>query len=663
MYLSKVEIKNYRLFEGNTLSFEKDMTLIVGPNNAGKTSCINLIYKAVNEKSLSFNDYPISKRKELYALFKEFIKGEKKYDEIKREIAEISIEFSVDYKDDSQDTILGPLSPFIIDLDITKNEAYILVKYEFSISEPILKSMLQSVLTHEGTDRKTKRKAAKTSGEVNTEWLENLCMLSFDKMFAKKIYAVNPCDKTCMQERTQEELASLFLVHFISAERQLDEGGNAKASSLSKLVSKLFDSDLSTGNEDIAKFRTELLSMQNQVQEESQKKFNEVADDMRHFGYPNAEDLSMKLQPVISIEDILKTRTMLTYATSDNHALPSSYSGLGYKNLIKISFELTLFIKELELRNSTCIPLLVLEEPESHMHPQMQTVFVSHVKKVIDKQYKNKRSLVQTIITTHSPHIANAVNFSAIRYVRKTGLRSSIIELKNALSPNKECTMDEKFIVRYLTTSRCDLYFADKIILVEGFAERILLPDMIKNMDKCDKFRETLFSSKFISIIEVGGAHAHIFQPLLDHLRIPYLILTDIDFCDEKGEKIDIDELQKISDWGSLTTSNFTIKKWFKDTEAITLKDLLDKTAEDKTRGLAHIEYQVPEDGTIATWGRTFESALEFANIENKALKWKDTKKKAEHALNILMMEDKYNAPKYIRDGLLWLSENPKNNL
>ena len=72
------------------------------------------------------------------------------------------------------------------------------------------------------------------------------------------------------------------------------------------------------------------------------------------------------------------------------------------------------------------------------------------------------------------------------------------------------------FIQKYLNLSRCDLFFADKVIFVEGASERLLLPDMI---DKCDK--EGLFnpetyklSAQYYALIEIGGAYAYKFIPL-----------------------------------------------------------------------------------------------------------------------------------------------------
>ena len=110
-----------------------------------------------------------------------------------------------------------------------------------------------------------------------------------------------------------------------------------------------------------------------------------------------------------------------------------------------------------------------------------------------------------------------------------------------------------------MTISRCDLYFCDKAILVEGAAERLLIPDMINKCDQAGLFntKSPTLASQYCSIIEVGGAYAHRFFDFIDFLGIPTLILTDIDFVTSKGKKCLKDKAKR--------TSNATIMKWCHD--------------------------------------------------------------------------------------------------
>ena len=71
MLLTKISIKNYRLLINTELNVDEDLTLIVGRNNTGKTSCMDLIGKVLNDEDLSYDDYPLFKRK--FAFFRYFL--------------------------------------------------------------------------------------------------------------------------------------------------------------------------------------------------------------------------------------------------------------------------------------------------------------------------------------------------------------------------------------------------------------------------------------------------------------------------------------------------------------------------------------------------------------------------------------------------------------
>ena len=95
------------------------------------------------------------------------------------------------------------------------------------------------------------------------------------------------------------------------------------------------------------------------------------------------------------------------------------------------------------------------------------------------------------------------------------------------------------FIRKYLTLTKCDLFFADKAIFVEGASERLLLPDMIEKCETSGVFGSCKYplSAQYYALIEIGGAYAHKFIPFIDFLGVPCLILTDLDsVADRVGE-------------------------------------------------------------------------------------------------------------------------------
>ena len=221
-----------------------------------------------------------------------------------------------------------------------------------------------------------------------------------------------------------------------------------------------------------------------------------------------------------------------------------------------------------------------------------------------------------------------------------------------------------------MTITKCDLFFADKIILVEGAAERLLIPDMINKCDNKGYFKKDNLSLKYqyYTILEVGGAYAHKFFPFIDFLNIPTLIITDFDStksnANKKQEKCLVSEAE--------TTSNCTIKEWFKiigewdGSGKLDVKSIISLENKKKTLKNKHIEYQTYEEKLC---GRSLEEAIKNSNRElynlGKTPKESDIdfnssdNKKTEFALDLLMKDD-YNIPQYIRNGLEWLSsKNP----
>src|SRR3546814_1335711 len=87
---------------------------------------------------------------------------------------------------------------------------------------------------------------------------------------------------------------------------------------------------------------------------------------------------------------------------------------------------------------------------------------------------------------------------------------------------------DREFLHQYLTLTLCDLFFADKAVLIEGTSERLLLPAMIRKTDAA-AVGEPQLGSQYLTVMEVGGAYAHRFFDLLAFLELRALIITDID--------------------------------------------------------------------------------------------------------------------------------------
>lgn len=664
MYLSKIHIKNYRLLVDTELDVDKETTLIIGKNNSGKTSCFTCLKTVLfNKPCFEFDDYSISKRNDIYSKIRDYLQGHIQFEELRNQLPPISIQFEVNYSSERDNAPLGDLSPFIIDVDESTVTALIRVDYLLLADEEGFKSFF--------TNKKCS--TIQSNFYINDEDIKEILNDNFKQLFELKIFAVNPKDESDFQEKSIRELRSLFPIYFIDAERLLGENEISKET-LGKLITNFFtarENDYSNEiNNNIQQLKAKISETTKEFQKYSNELLKELVSLSVKFGYPNADSLELGVSTKLNIDEQIKTQTALTYKSEENNEnLPSDYNGLGYKNLIKIEFELAMYARMAALNSEACIPLLFIEEPESHMHPQMQTKFVAYINEFIRGITPSK---MQIFLSTHSPHIANTIHFKKIRYAQK--YKAGVI-YKNLKYFDKENPDNASFINKYLTLTRCDLFFADKAILVEGASERIILPDMIRKYEQEYSPSKTRYplSAQYYTIIEVGGAYAHIFIPFMNFLNIPCLIITDIDSVakDANGKG----HAKSVPVKNGTTTSNQTIKWWIRKkhkdrykskNDEIPLQVIQSMTNKDKQLNLCRITFQTEENGLT---GRSLEESIRNVNrthyelpqntLDASDLEFKPGTRgetKTDFALHLVNEIKDYTIPAYIIEGIEWLT-------
>jgi predicted ATP-dependent endonuclease of OLD family len=255
--------------------------------------------------------------------------------------------------------------------------------------------------------------------------------------------------------------------------------------------------------------------------------FKETLDRLSKLGYPGLNNPRLEIKSALNPATIMSSQdARVHYVLGDGVdalRLPDTYNGLGFKNLIYIILDLHARWKAGKEHRAP-LHLIFIEEPEGHLHAQLQQVFIRNVLGLMnDGEGDGGIWQSQTVITTHSPHILYERGFKPIRYFRRQNIAGDqTTEVLNLSEFYNKTPNDRDFLQRYLKLTHCDLFFADAAILVEGNVERLLLPVMIEQ-------EASSLRSACLSILEVGGAFGHRFRSLIEFLGLIALVITDLD--------------------------------------------------------------------------------------------------------------------------------------
>lgn len=709
MHLKTVQISNFRRLKNVSIDLETATTVFVGANNSGKTSAASVLRLLVKgrAKDITVFDFSASCLEAMREI-EVFEPGQEP------ELPAITLDLWFHVTENELHRVVDLLpsldwqdQPVGIRLQYrARSEAELLSRYRDAKSAAALKA---NASYHPWPSSLQEYLEKKLHSEYDLSYyvLEHEVAEGCEHEYSP---ITHPLPNSGGEAAAT--LDGLLTLDYLDAQRFLsDSEANSRTKDLSRSLSQFYQRNLE-------KFETDTDVLQ--ALHDSETSFNDhlaqvfasTLGSLNELGYPGIEDPELVIRSSFTADQIMAQDTSIQYSLPRAEGdligihLPEKYNGLGFKNLIYMVIKMLGFHQQwVEQDKRTPVHLVIVEEPEAHLHAQLQQVFISKMQEIISD---DSGLTTQLVVTTHSAHVINESRFTPIRYFRRvqssTGRHESQVRDVSKLNTLKEDT--KNFLERYMKLTHCDLFFADAVILVEGNVERLLLPSIIEKSQRS-------LTSNYLTILEVGGAFAHKFDPLLALLGIPTLVITDLDSVTPSapsGESgIDLAQ-DGIEDDGSshsasgtscpadtplAVTSNATLREWHPRKN--TVKELLDlsDTAKEFSLGTENptplrIAYQTPSDVTrdgrkLRVTGRTFEETFAYENLEwvlSDALRSRSllparfdhtsasvddivgkihkrvkssSFKKTEFALALMLSSEEWQSPRYIAEGLVWL--------
>ena len=653
--LACVEVCNFRRLATTRLELDAATTILVGANNSGKTSLLTVLRNFLSESS-GFRAFDISlsqweKLRELSQLWEALdedpttdLKDAEKWEEQYRQL--MACMPYIDLWFDAREGAYNHVAPFITTLKWSGGAVGVRVRLEPVKDANELRKLAWRYREARSPVQKLPKDGHAWPTDLLDYWLRNSADL---RRIAA--YRLDPA-KGPLADKTRRELQQLpigsqpvelsFLrklirVDFVPAQRGLGVEEDEARTESGHIRPGLFSSQLlrfarqhlnvaPSGHGNREDLVEAIAKAQAELDDSIYKALQPAMEDVEVLGYPGLHDpQQIHFRTRIQTADLLAHGTAVQYRLDKgavDESLPEHSIGLGYQNLQSLSFMLVSFrAARLNPPQGTpaAVHLVMVEEPEAHLHVQVQRNFSSNALALIrpkESVHSNLRS--QLLISTHSSHLAHGDSFTRLRYVKRvasagTAAKPSteVVNLGDAFGDD---TQTRTFAERYFQVQHTDLLFADAAIFVEGTAERMLVPLFIKR-----DYPE--LAKKYLSFLDIGGSHGHRLKPLVERLGIPTAVITDLDpVLPTKNAKGRIVRAAvHIAGQAGLECGNDTLTSWhpmLPDFQAYgkPTPAHLEWTSESGVK--VRFAWQLPVAAASDQWPSSFEDALVLSNIE-----------------------------------------------
>lgn len=513
MYIKKIFVKNFRKFsdEGTTFDFRKGINIILGENNGGKSSIIDILRLA-----LSSGQY----RKGIYVNILDFNINE--YGERANKI-----EIDIYFEDLSEEQAVA-FYKLTNGTDIQKAELHITYEiYKDNKGNEKVKDHVSGGPRNEPVDKET-------FDNINLVFMaalrdvENDLKPSRNSQLASLLYtfAPNNDDRERItsafiqaNETVKNDAAISAVQNTINNNLNLIEKEELNQQISINLLSPTFESIAS--NLDLwyalpRKFikisKSELLELRDKFDIND---INHIVSDI------DEEYLKVDIQKLKNDSTLVRLYKELIIKIQETN-LALKQNGLGYNNLLSMATTLG----DLEKKPSDEeISIFLVEEPEAHLHPQLLDLLFNFFKQ------SDKSNKIQIFMTSHSPTLISKADIDSlnIMYEYEDKVQCS------ALSELQLSDDDKEDLKRYLDVTKSQLFFAKRVLFVEGISEAILLSEFANLLKKP-------FDKYSVEVVNINGVDfepfAKLFKDNGNHKNLKHLcaIISDNDRCTNRDD-------------------------------------------------------------------------------------------------------------------------------